>query len=189
MSLNLVARVAFALSAGGIVFPAIAQQHTSHHVDAPALSEADIPSETGQSAFAAIAEIVRMLEEDPGTDWSKVDVTKLRKHLVDMNELTLESTVVQTIDGNTVTFSISGTGRTLDAIKSMVTAHAKELDKISGWSAKASVLPTGAALMMTADSDRALSKISALGFFGLMATGSHHQPHHLAIATGRMDHH
>ena len=32
----------------------------------------NLPTESGQSAFAAIHEIVELLEADPKTDWSKV---------------------------------------------------------------------------------------------------------------------
>jgi hypothetical protein len=37
----------------------------------------------GQDAFGAVQEIVRMLEADPETDWSKVDLEVLRQHLID----------------------------------------------------------------------------------------------------------
>ena len=47
------------------------------------------PTEAGQGAFAAIQEIVAILEADPDTDWSKVDIDALRQHLVDMNAVTL----------------------------------------------------------------------------------------------------
>ncbi len=39
------------------------------------------PSETGQSQFAAIAEIVTLLRDDPNTDWEQVDIKALRDHL------------------------------------------------------------------------------------------------------------
>jgi hypothetical protein len=44
------------------------------------------PTLPGQDAFGAIQEIVRMLEADPKTDWSKVDLETLRQHLIDMND-------------------------------------------------------------------------------------------------------
>lgn len=46
-----------------------------------------------QSAFAALAEIVAILESDPHTDWSSVSIDTLRTHLVDMEQLTLSSVV------------------------------------------------------------------------------------------------
>ena len=53
-----------------------------------------MPTQPGQDAFGAIQEIVRILEADPATDWSKVDLEALREHLIDMNEVTLHAAVV-----------------------------------------------------------------------------------------------
>ena len=39
----------------------------------------------------AIGEIVRILEADPKTDWSKVNLEALRQHLIDMNEVALHA--------------------------------------------------------------------------------------------------
>jgi len=47
------------------------------------------PTMPGQDAFGAIQEIVQILDADPKTDWSKVDLEALRQHLIDMNEVTL----------------------------------------------------------------------------------------------------
>ena len=49
------------------------------------------PTSPGQDAFGAIQEIVRILDADPTTDWSKVDIGALREHLIDMNEVTLHA--------------------------------------------------------------------------------------------------
>lgn len=51
------------------------------------------PTEPGQSAFAAIQEIVALLEADPDTDWSRVDIAALRRHLVDMHNVTVAAKV------------------------------------------------------------------------------------------------
>src|SRR6516165_7172350 len=42
------------------------------------------PVLAGQDAFGAIQEVVQILEADPTTDWSKVNIDALRQHLVDM---------------------------------------------------------------------------------------------------------
>jgi hypothetical protein len=47
------------------------------------------PRMPGQDAFGAMAEVVRILEADAATDWSKVDMERLRQHLIDMNEVVL----------------------------------------------------------------------------------------------------
>src|SRR5947209_3755409 len=41
------------------------------------------PTMPGQDAFGTIQEIVGILEADPNTDWSKVNISALREHLVD----------------------------------------------------------------------------------------------------------
>jgi hypothetical protein len=50
-----------------------------------------MPTMPGQEAFGTIQEIVQILEADPKTDWSKVDLEALRQHLIDMNEVTLKA--------------------------------------------------------------------------------------------------
>lgn len=155
------------------------QAHAGH-------TNAASPREAGQSAFAAIAEIVALLNADPDTDWSNVDIGALRAHLVDMNNLTLGASASQQTTGDTVTFRILGEGDVLRAIQAMVPAHARELDKIGNWRVSANIIPEGALLQVSTNSVEEIERIEALGFFGLMATGSHHQPHHMAMAKGEM---
>ena len=167
-----------------IAFNSQAQEHGKHHsgseVDPLTLSA----TEPGQGAFAAIAEIVKLLEQSPNTDWSKVSIDVLREHLVDMNKLTLNSSVQTETNKFSVLFRISGDGRTKKAIQSMVIAHANELVKVKPWKSKAEKTAYGANLMLTAPNEHELRKIIALGFYGVMATGAHHQAHHLQMATG-----
>jgi hypothetical protein len=160
-------------------------QHGAHQMQANA---AALPRETGQSAFAAIQEIVAMLSADPATDWSKVDIDALRNHLVDMDELTRNASAQGTKTENGLTIRVTGKGRTLRAIQAMVPAHAAELDRIAGWSVQAAITDDGATMTVAGDGPAEVRKIQALGFFGLMATGAHHQEHHWAMATGGMVH-
>ncbi len=147
-----------------------------------------MPTETGQSAFAAIAEIVAILNADPNTDWSKINISALRAHLVDMNEVTMKADAAQTVKANSVTFTVTGKGCTLRAIQAMVIAHSRELDKIDGWKVSASKVSGGAVMIISSDSKAIVTKIKALGFFGVMAMGAHHQPHHFGMAKGQMIH-
>ena len=62
---------------------------------APA-APAVLPTQGGQGAFAAISEIIRLLEADSTTDWSRVNLERLRLHLIDMDLVTLRSTVTST---------------------------------------------------------------------------------------------
>ena len=49
----------------------------------------------GQDTFGAIQEIVQILEADPATDWSKVNIAALREHLIDMNEVALHAVAAE----------------------------------------------------------------------------------------------
>jgi len=55
-------------------------QHIGHanYMAAPVGTE--MPTERGDASFAAMAEIVQLLGQDPDTDWSCVDIDGLRTH-------------------------------------------------------------------------------------------------------------
>jgi hypothetical protein len=141
------------------------------------------PRMPGQDAFGAIQEIVRMLEADENTDWSKVNISALREHLIDMNEVTLKAVANERKLDNGLEIAVIGEGRTLEGIKRMVPAHARELSK-TGWSATVEDLPSGVKLIVTSNDAQQVVKIKALGFMGIMVQGAHHQLHHLAMAKG-----
>ncbi|MCZ8548156.1 hypothetical protein OOJ09_28600 [Mesorhizobium qingshengii] len=146
------------------------------------------PTMPGQDAFGAIQEIVRMLEADPETDWSKINLEALRQHLIDMNEVTLKANASPTpIDGG-LQIDITGDNLTSAAIQRMVPAHAEELNQMNGWSARTEVLPDGVRLTVTSNDPKEVAHIRGLGFIGLLVSGSHHQPHHLAMAKNEMPH-
>jgi hypothetical protein len=141
------------------------------------------PTMPGQDAFGAIQEVVQILAADPATDWSKVNITALRDHLIDMNEVTLRAAASERIVGDSIEIMVTGEGRTLAAIKRMVPAHVKELKDI-GWKAETDELPNGVKLTVNASESTPLAKLKALGFMGIMVQGAHHQAHHLMMAKG-----
>jgi hypothetical protein len=149
--------------------------------------QSGMPTMPGQDAFGAIQEIVQALQSDPKTDWSKVNIEALRQHLIDMNEVTLHAAATPRAFDNGIEFTVTGEGRTLEAIKRMVPAHVKELHEI-GWNAKTDELPNGVKLTVMASDALPLTKLKALGFIGIMVQGGHHQPHHLMMAKGQMVH-
>lgn len=118
--------------------------HSAHHSHQTNVTT--FPSEQGQSAFAAIAEIVTILENDPNTNWSKVNINALREHLVDMNALTLNASVSIEKSTTSIIFDAAGTGTTLRALQNMVPAHARELDKMDDWTAVGEKTDKGAIL-------------------------------------------
>jgi hypothetical protein len=146
--------------------------------------EETTPILPGQDAFGAVQEIVRILEADPNTNWSKVNLDALREHLIDMNEVTLHAdTAAEPIEGG-IRVGVTGTGRTLAAIRRMVSAHAREIDGQKNWHSRTESLPDGVVLIGTTDDPKQVPVIRGLGFIGVLASGTHHQMHHLMIATG-----
>jgi hypothetical protein len=156
--------------------------HARHTAGAP------VPAMPGQDAFGAIQEIVRILEGDPNTDWSKIDLAALREHLVDMHEVTLKAAAAERTVDNGLQVDVTGDGRTRDAIRRMLPAHARALNWLSGWRAATEPIADGVRLTVTSDTPAEVTHIRGLGFIGLMVSGSHHQPHHLAMAKGQHVH-
>ena len=151
--------------------------------------EHNLPIEPGQGAFATIAEIVAILKNDPATNWSNVNIDRLREHLVDMVEVTLNAAVKTRASRGEITFTVSGKGRTRRSIQAMVPAHARALAQTGPWNITAEKTEDGATLTLMSDDLSTLKIIQSLGFFGVMATGAHHQAHHLAMAKGdNLDH-
>ena len=155
------------------------------------------PSLAGQYAFATIAEIVNLLERDPTTDWTKVDLERLRLHLIDMDRVTLGADVQQVDIPGGARFLI--TSKNLDvksSIDRMTRAHVATLHQsneepvvgTASWHYSLETLPTGVAFTVTGDDAMAARRIRAYGFIGVLVAGSHHPRHHLALARGEDPH-
>lgn len=190
MKKTLIAAVSLIGLASAFLFGTVFASTTQHSstMDHATHNGATASLETGQAAFAAIAEIVRMLSDDADTDWSKVNIAALRDHLVDMNALMLGADVQVAESKNEIRFATTGDAKTRRALKAMVPAHARELNKMDQWGAKGLASGEGAQLVITASDKATLQRVRGLGFFGMMATGAHHQPHHFAIALGKSMH-
>lgn len=172
------------------VYATAKDEHGIHsaHSSSKNVAATSTPTQQGQSAFAAIAEIVQILEEDPNTDWTKVDITALRDHLVDMEMLTTEAIVNQVQTQNQIVFELSGSTAAIQAAKRMVPAHSTQLRTSFSWDIEAKLDENRVRMIVNSSESLPMEKINALGFFGIMATGAHHQIHHLGMATGNMIH-
>jgi hypothetical protein len=148
---------------------------------------AGMPTEPGQAAFGTVQEIVGMLQADPATNWSKVDIDALRQHLIDMDEVTMRADAQKEPIENGLRIAVTGSGRTLEAIQRMLPAHAQDINGLYGWTVQAKTLPNGEELTVTASNTNDVQKIRGLGFMGIMVLGTH-QMHHLAMAKGEPMH-
>lgn len=177
-----------------VTFGAGAQAQT--HVHTPGMSHDSAtaaqrakPTRAGQEAFATIAEVVRILDADPRTDWSKVDLEALRQHLIDMDDVTMRAAVrVEDVAGGAI-FHVSGTDRTRDAIRRMTMSHGATITPADGFTWNAVESPDGARVTVRAVNTtdvRMVTRLRALGFVGILSLGDHHTAHHIGIADGSM---
>ena len=170
------------------------QQHAATNNDEQAM-----PSLVGQYAFATLAEIVSLLEADPTTDWSKVDIESLRQHLIDMDRVTLSSTVVASPINDGMRFSITGDeSSTIASIQRMTQAHAAAQSMAINheaaegakpvWQYAVQLTDNGSEMTVTSNDHDDIQRMRALGFIGIMVSGMHHQAHHWAMAKGQNPH-
>jgi hypothetical protein len=147
-----------------------------------------LPMQPGQDAFGAMQEIVGILEADPATDWSKVNLDALREHLIDMNEVTLHAnTAAQHIAGG-IKVAVTGSDRALAAIQRMIPDQARRLDGTHDWHVHTEMQPDGVLLIVTSSDPKQVAIIRGLGFSGVLTSGGYHQMHHLAMAKGEFMH-
>jgi len=164
-----------------------AEKHSGH---APGMNHGATtsngqPREGGQATFAAIIEIVGILEQDAETDWGKVDINGLRAHLLDMNHLILNTDATTSTAGkNQIRFDIRGTPVSIPSIHRMVPAHSRFIEQSRGWTIQPELNDDGATLTITVDDPVSLNRLDALGFYGFMSLDSHHQAHHYQMAIG-----
>jgi hypothetical protein len=146
------------------------------------------PTQPGQAAFAAISEIVKILEADSATDWSKINIEALRAHLADMDRVTLHARVgTRQVDGG-LAMEVTGDAEVAAAINRMVVPHAAMLDQMSAFRATTTPVAGGTRLTVTARDPgdaTTVARIRGLGFAGLLVQGDHHTVHHLMLAKGQ----
>ena len=165
--------------------------HDAHRASIERCAAGVTATMPGQAAFGAIGEIVGILKADSNTEWGKVNIEALRQHLVDMNDVIMESAAAQRNIAGGIILDITGTGRTTAAIRRMVPNHARVLEQGSDYRASAIEIPGGVRLTITSrvpGDANAVARVRALGFAGIITEGDHHRAHHLAIARGEVVH-
>lgn len=191
------ATVLAALGAAADRAPAQEGGHGEHagHVDQQVAAESADQStgpltEPGNAAFAAIREVVETLNARENTDWSRVDLEALRRHLVDMRRFTTEAEIVEreTVEGG-LRVVVRGTSPVAStSIRRALRAHAPMVEKETGWNVSVEGRDGKTVLRVTGDGAEDARRIRGLGYIGFMATGAHHTRHHWMIATGRSPH-
>jgi hypothetical protein len=153
-------------------------------------SSEKILTEAGNDAFGTIQEVIRRLNSDPNTDWTKVNLEALRLHLMDMNDMTLNVEVIsqKPIHNGLEVIIRPTTDRAALALDKVFKAHLLQFKKDTGWNMKVVKNNGQYTILTTSDNTKDEAKIRGLGYIGLMVYGDHHQRHHWAMATGNNPH-
>jgi hypothetical protein len=160
--------------------------HATHAQDQPLQNT--ILTEPGQGAFAALSEVVQVLEVDPDTNWGQVDLAGLRAHLVDMDRLVSDTNVEETELPDGLSSMATGDTDTIATLRRMVPAHAAQLAQDDRWTIEAIDAENSVELRVTSGDPAVVARIRGLGFFGLMASQDHHREHHMMMARGEDAH-
>jgi len=182
-----------ALLLTGTVAPVQAQHH-AHSRSPDALTSDTARSTTlqapGQSVFGAVQEAIRRLEADSTTDWSQVNVDRLRQHLIDMHHVALNVAVEnKTPIDRGVRLRVRPTTEPARAsLDRVLDAHPHMLKQETGWTMAVKEQGDAYVVRVTTDDPDETAKIRALGYMGLLAYGQHHQRHHWHLVQGRHPH-
>lgn len=146
--------------------------------------------EAGNDIFATIQEVIDQLENDPETDWSKVNIEALRQHLLDMNDMAVNIDVINQkplVNGLEVTIQAT-TMRAKQTLLKVFNVHPMHLKRETGWDMQVVQNKEHFIVTTTSKDLKQVNKIIALSYIGLMAYGNHHQPHHWGISTSQNPH-
>lgn len=149
-----------------------------------------LPTEAGNDAFGTIQEIIGLLNDNPDTDWTQVNIEALRMHLVDMHDMTMNVNVIsqKAIPNGLIAVIEPTTTRAAGALARVMMAHPAQLAQETGWIMNIDKRGRRYVLTVTTEKAQEVDKIRGLGYIGLMAYGAHHQPHHWSMATGHNPH-
>ena len=168
-----------------------AQSHAHTKHQPPGQNNQPVLSEPGNDVFGTIQEVIRKLEADPKTDWSKVNLEALRQHLIDMRNFTLKVEVIsrEPLSNGLQLVIESTTPEAAASLKRVLNAHPSMLEQETGWEMNVQARSPGKyKLEVTSPQAADAAKIQGLGYIGLMAYGGHHKHHHWMIATGKSPH-
>lgn len=159
--------------------------HHMHHMQEKAPLESP-----GNAVFGAIREVIEKLEADPATDWSKVDLEGLRRHLVDMLNFTVnvDVPVQKPIEKGFEAVVKPTTPDALESLKRVFAAHPSQLKHETNWDMTAVRKDDSFVVTVTTEKPEEVAKVRGLGYIGVMAIGSHHFYHHWMMATGQHPH-
>lgn len=147
-------------------------------------------TEPGNAIFATLQEVVNQLLQDDNTNWEKVDLESLRQHLIDMENFTVNVRVISktAIEQGVQVLIEPSTSQAAGSLDRALAAHPAMLEQETGWNMVSEKSANNYRIQITSTNPEDVMKIRALGYIGIMTMGSHHQPHHWAMASGNNPH-
>lgn len=143
-----------------------------------------LPGHTGD-ALGAVQQTVGLLLADRSTDWSEVEVGRLRQRLVDLNEIVMYAEAEERDVPGGLEILVGGSERTRAALGRVVPEHARRMEGFRGWSVALEDAGEAMKLTLMSDEEGETRIVRALGFFGFLASGVHRPQNHLALVRGR----
>ncbi len=146
--------------------------------------------EAGNAIFGTIQETIRMLDANPNTDWTKVDLEGLRQHLIDMENFTSGVDVLseKKIEKGAVIVIRAKSRVAHESLLRALKAHPSMLQSETGWTMNVNQNKERFTLTIETQKPEEVARLRALGYIGVMALGNHHQVHHWMMATGSNPH-
>ena len=155
----------------------------------PMADSVETLQEAGTGTFAALQEVVNKLEDNPGTNWEKVNVEDLRLHLVEMHDMTINVEVSQQdVKGGFKATITPTTTRSTKSLTNVLSRHPGAMKAETGWDMQVKNDDGIFTMTVTTDKEYDVAEVRGLGYIGIMAYGDHHQAHHWAIASGEKPH-
>ena len=164
--------------------------HTSNMKHSMAKQSSLVLNEAGTDPFATIQEAINHLENDSSTDWSKVNFEKLRKHLIEMEDVTMNVDVFEeNIIGGFKALITPNSARALKSLHNVLKNHPRQLSAESGWVMQVNDVSDGKFWISVVSTNKLeVAKVRGLGYIGVMAYGNHHQTHHWDMVRGENPH-
>ena len=179
--------VCLAFSSNSVAEDAQQSMHHQHHM---MQNNSSSLTESGNDIFSTIQEVIDKLENNPDTDWSKVNIEALRQHLLDMNDMAMNVEVInqKSLENGLEVTIQSLTPRAEKTLAKVFRVHPIHLKRETSWTMQVVQNKNQFIITTTTEDRNQVKKIIALNYIGLMAYGNHHQPHHWGISTGQSPH-
>ena len=172
------------------VIPTAATAKFPTQTAAASTSSATPLKEAGNAIFGTIQETIKMLDADPKTDWTKVDLEGLRQHLIDMENFTSGVDVLsnEKIEKGSKIVIRAKSKEAHFSLERALKAHPSMMQSETGWTMDVKQNKEQFTLIIETQKPEEVARLRALGYIGVMALGDHHQVHHWLMASGSNPH-